>query len=65
MVTPDSAYSASARTGRALAWRSIIRQLVVQGFLRADPERFGALVLTEKSRALLRGEISDSPARRP
>ncbi len=41
----------------APAWRSVVRQLVVQGFLRADQERFGALVLTEESRPLLRGEI--------
>jgi ATP-dependent DNA helicase RecQ len=40
----------------AQAWRSAIRQLVVQGFLRVDSERFGALVLTEESRAVLRGE---------
>jgi ATP-dependent DNA helicase RecQ len=38
-------------------WRSVIRQLLVQGYLHADPERFGALVLTPKSRALLRGEV--------
>jgi ATP-dependent DNA helicase RecQ len=42
----------------AQAWRSVIRQMVVQGFLRADAERFGALVLTERSRAVLRGEDS-------
>ncbi len=42
----------------AQAWRSVIRQMVVQGFLRADAERFGALVLTERSRAILRGEDS-------
>jgi ATP-dependent DNA helicase RecQ len=39
-------------------WRSVIRQLVVQGFLRVDQERYGALVLTEASRPLLRGEIA-------
>jgi len=39
------------------AWRSIIRQLVVQGFLRVDQERYGAMVLTETSRSLLRGEV--------
>ncbi|MCV6604443.1 MAG: DNA helicase RecQ [Porticoccaceae bacterium] len=39
-------------------WRSIIRQLVVHGFLVADPERYGALRLTEASRPLLRGEIT-------
>ena len=38
------------------AWRSAIRQLVVQGYLRVDPARFGALVLTEESRGVLRGE---------
>jgi ATP-dependent DNA helicase RecQ len=44
-------------TGKpAQAWRSAIRQLVVQGCLRVDPERFGALVLTESSRGILRGE---------
>jgi ATP-dependent DNA helicase RecQ len=41
----------------APAWRSVVRQLVVQGYLRSDPQRYGALVLTEKSRPLLRGEI--------
>jgi ATP-dependent DNA helicase RecQ len=54
------------------AWRSVIRQLVVQGHLRVDEERYGALVLTEASRPLLRGEIGvrlredpkDSPARK-
>jgi len=40
----------------ATVWRSVLRQLVVQGCLRADPERFGALVLTEASRSVLRGE---------
>ncbi len=44
-------------TGRsAEQWRSVIRQCVVRGLLRADVERFGALVLTEPSRPLLRGE---------
>ncbi|HEX6994199.1 MAG TPA: DNA helicase RecQ [Gammaproteobacteria bacterium] len=40
------------------AWRSVVRQLVVRGYLRADPERYGGLVLTEKSRPLLRGETT-------
>jgi ATP-dependent DNA helicase RecQ len=39
-------------------WRSIIRQLLVHGFLHADIERYGGLTLTEKSRPLLRGEIT-------
>ena len=39
-------------------WRSVIRQLVVRGFLVADQEHFGALRLTEASRPLLRGEIT-------
>jgi ATP-dependent DNA helicase RecQ len=38
-------------------WRSVVRQLLVQGYLVADPERFGALRLTPQSRALLRGEV--------
>ncbi len=39
-------------------WRSVARQLVVQGYLVADPERYGALRLTAESRALLRGEVT-------
>jgi ATP-dependent DNA helicase RecQ len=41
----------------APAWRSLIRQLVVQGFLRVD-SAYGALVLTDASRPLLRGEAT-------
>ncbi len=37
-------------------WQSIARQLMVQGYLSNDFERFGALTLTENSRPLLRGE---------
>jgi ATP-dependent DNA helicase RecQ len=37
-------------------WRSIFRQLVVRGYLGVDHDRFGALRLTESSRALLRGD---------
>ena len=40
------------------AWRSVVRQLIVQGFLRSDQRRYGALVLTGQSRALLKGEIT-------
>ena len=40
----------------AVQWRSILRQLMVQGRLRSDAERYGALRLTPKSRSLLRGE---------
>ena len=36
-------------------WRSVARQLIVAGHLRADAARFGALVLTESSRGVLRG----------
>ncbi|MDX1481299.1 MAG: DNA helicase RecQ [Woeseiaceae bacterium] len=39
------------------AWRSVVRQLIVKGYLRADQQRYGALVLTEHSRPLLKGEI--------
>jgi ATP-dependent DNA helicase RecQ len=37
-------------------WRSVFRQLVARGYLRVDMERFGALCLEEKCRALLRGD---------
>ena len=40
----------------ATTWRSVARQLIVAGHLRSDAERFGALVLTETSRDVLRGE---------
>ena len=39
-----------------LQWRSILRQLMVQGYLRSDAERYGALRLTPRSRPLLKGE---------
>ena len=40
----------------AAQWRSILRQVMVQGHLRSDAERYGALRLTPRSRPLLRGE---------
>ena len=40
----------------AATWRSVARQLIAAGHLRADAERFGALVLTQSSRGVLRGE---------
>ncbi len=39
-------------------WRSVIRQLLVRNYLHADVERYGALVLTERSRPLLRGDVT-------
>jgi ATP-dependent DNA helicase RecQ len=42
----------------AAAWRSLLRQLLVRGLVRVDHEGFGALALTEESRALLRGETT-------
>ena len=39
-------------------WRSVVRQLVAQGYLYADAERHGALRLTGRCRPLLRGEES-------
>lgn len=39
-------------------WRSLFRQLIAQGFLYVDHERYGGVRLTEKSRPLLRGEQS-------
>jgi ATP-dependent DNA helicase RecQ len=40
------------------SWRSVIRQLIVQGYLRVDHDRYGALALTPESRRLLRGEVA-------
>ena len=42
----------------APAWRSVIRQLMVQGYLKVDYEGYGALKLTDRSRPLLRGEVN-------
>jgi ATP-dependent DNA helicase RecQ len=42
----------------APAWRSLLRQLIVRGFVLVDHSRFGALVLTDASRPLLRGEAT-------
>jgi ATP-dependent DNA helicase RecQ len=40
------------------AWRSLLRQLLVQGYVRVDHDGYGALQLTEASRALLRGSTA-------
>ncbi|WP_299809213.1 DNA helicase RecQ [uncultured Roseibium sp.] len=37
-------------------WQSLARQLVAAGFVDVDHTQFGALVLTEKARSVLRGE---------
>ena len=39
----------------AADWKSVFRQLVANGYLRADPEGFGSLQLTERCRPLLKG----------
>ena len=39
-------------------WKSVFRQLVANGYLRADPEGYGALQLTEQCRPLLKGEVA-------
>jgi len=44
-------------------WRSILRQLVVLGFLSVDTGGYGAIQLNENSRPLLRGEV-ELPLRR-
>ena len=38
-------------------WRSLIRQLLIRGFLEVDLQGFGGLRLTEASRPVLRGEL--------
>ncbi len=37
-------------------WRSVIRQLIVSGYLFANADRYGALQLTDSARPLLKGE---------
>lgn len=37
-------------------WRSIMRQLLVQGYLLVNEAQYGAIQLTEKARTLLKGE---------
>ncbi|WP_309044531.1 DNA helicase RecQ [Marinobacter sediminicola] len=37
-------------------WKSVFRQLVANGYLRTDPDGYGALQLTEECRPLLKGE---------
>jgi ATP-dependent DNA helicase RecQ len=50
-------------------WRSAFRQLAAAGYARVDHESHGALRLTEKSRAVLRGQervfLRRDPVRRP
>ena len=41
----------------AQTWRSLLRQLIVRGYVQVDHARYGALVLTDASRPLLRGEV--------
>jgi ATP-dependent DNA helicase RecQ len=36
-------------------WKSVFRQLLARGYLRADADRYGALIIEQKSRELLRG----------
>src|SRR5712672_843990 len=47
-------------------WRTVLRQLVAMGHLRADSEAFGALKLTETARGVLKGEtevmLREAPA---
>jgi ATP-dependent DNA helicase RecQ len=38
-------------------WRSLIRQLLIRGFLEIDVQGFGGLRLTEQCRPVLRGEV--------
>lgn len=38
-------------------WVSVFRQLIHQGYLEQDLARFSVLILTEKARPLLRGEL--------
>jgi ATP-dependent DNA helicase RecQ len=42
----------------ARRWRSVFRQLVARGYVSVDMNRFGALVLQDSARGVLRGEVS-------
>ena len=37
-------------------WRSVLRQVMVQGYLRTEAQRYGALSLTARAKPLLRGK---------
>ena len=52
-----STYGIGAELGD-MQWRSVLRQLIVGGYVRSDPSRFGALRLTAAARPLLRGETT-------
>jgi ATP-dependent DNA helicase RecQ len=41
----------------ATEWRTIFRQLIARAYLDIDPDGHGFLLLTEKARPLLRGEV--------
>jgi ATP-dependent DNA helicase RecQ len=40
------------------AWEAVIRQMMGRDLIRPDPERFGALRMTEAARPVLRGEVA-------
>ena len=44
----------------AKEWRSVARQLTIGGFVEVDSERFNAVMLTEASRPVLKGECKVS-----
>jgi len=52
---------------KATEWRGLFRQLIARGYLEVDHDGYGALKLTERCRALLRGEepLALRKARRP
>ncbi len=39
-------------------WRAVLRQLMARGILTTDAEGIGSLILTEKSREVLNGEVT-------
>ena len=50
-----AAFGSGADRGKN-EWRSIVRQMVATGFVRLDIAGYGAIGLTDRGRALLRGE---------
>lgn len=58
MITNEHDKLSTFGIGDALSvaeWRSLFRQLIAQGFLYVDHERYGSVRLNEKSRPLLKG----------
>ncbi|MBC3884248.1 DNA helicase RecQ [Undibacterium griseum] len=54
--TQLSTYGIGAEKSEA-EWRALLRQLIAQGLVAVDYDNYSSLILTEQSRAVLRGEL--------